>query len=59
MLVSFAAYDPQVGYVQGLNFIASHFLFHAEEHIAFWLLVNTFERFEMRDIYLPSKGEYN
>ena len=57
MLVSFAAYDPQVGYVQGLNFIASHFLFHAEEHIAFWLLVNTFERFEMRDIYLPSKGE--
>lgn len=30
-------------------------MYHAEEHIAFWILANTFERFEMRDIYLPSK----
>ncbi|KAL4486345.1 hypothetical protein ABPG72_007131 [Tetrahymena utriculariae] len=54
ILYSFAAYDPQIGYVQGINFIAAHFLYHSEEYIAFWLLVNTFERFELRDIYLPN-----
>ncbi|KAL4450514.1 hypothetical protein ABPG74_019412 [Tetrahymena malaccensis] len=54
ILYSFAAYDPQIGYVQGINFIAAHFLYHSEEYIAFWLLVNTFDRFELRDIYLPN-----
>jgi len=44
------------GYVQGMNFIAASILYHAEEYLAFWLLVMIFEIFEMRDIYLPSKN---
>lgn len=36
-----------------MNFIAAIFCFHAEEYIAFWLLVRVFEIFEMRDIYMP------
>jgi len=54
-LNTFAKYDPQIGYVQGMNFIAASLLYHAEEYIAFWILVMIFEIFEMRDIYLPRK----
>lgn len=45
-----------IGYVQGMNFIAASFLYHAEEYIAFWLLVMMFELFEMRDIYAKSNN---
>jgi hypothetical protein len=55
VLNAFAKYDPQIGYVQGINFIAASLIFHAEEYISFWLLVMIFEMFEMRDIYLPSR----
>ena len=37
-----------------MNFIAGNLLFHAEEYLAFWLLVMLFEIFELRDIFLPS-----
>ena len=48
-----------LGYVQGMNFIASSILYHAEEYLAFWLMAMIFEMFEMRDIYLPSKIQYS
>jgi len=35
-----------------MNFLAAVLAYHAEEYIAFWLLVSIFEEFEMRDIYL-------
>ena len=54
VLVTFASYDPQIGYVQGMNYIAGFFVYHAEEYIAFWLLASLFELFELRDVYLPS-----
>ena len=53
ILVSFSKYEPNIGYVQGMNFIAGSLLYHSEEYIAFWLLVMIFEKFELRDIYLP------
>jgi len=53
VLNAIAKYDPSVGYVQGMNFIAGSLLFHAEEYIAFWVLVSLFEELEMRDIFLP------
>ena len=37
-----------------MNFIAGSLLYHAEEYLAFWILVMIFETLEMRDIYLPS-----
>ena len=55
VLTTFASYDPQIGYVQGMNYIAAFFLYHAEEYIAFWLFALMFEMFELRDIYLPSR----
>ncbi len=36
-----------------MNFIAGSLLYHAEEYIAFWVLVSLFEELEMRDIFLP------
>ena len=42
------------GYVQGMNFITAALLYHAEEYVAFWILVSIFEFLEMRDIFLPS-----
>lgn len=54
ILITFASYDPQMGYVQGMNYIAAFFLYHAEEYVAFWLIVVLFELFELRDVYLPS-----
>ena len=58
VLNTFAKYDPQIGYVQGMNFIAASLLYHAEEYIAFWIIVMIFEIFEMRDIYLPRKNYF-
>lgn len=54
VLNAFAKYDPQIGYVQGMNFIVGSLLYHAEEYIAFWLLVMIVENFEMRDVFMPS-----
>eukprot|EP01017_Pseudomicrothorax_dubius_P025450 TRINITY_DN2752_c0_g2_i3.p1 TRINITY_DN2752_c0_g2~~TRINITY_DN2752_c0_g2_i3.p1 ORF type:complete len:527 (-),score=93.89 TRINITY_DN2752_c0_g2_i3:668-2248(-) len=53
VLTAFAKYDPLIGYVQGMNFLAGAFLFHAEEYISFWLIVLLFEIFELREIYMP------
>jgi len=38
-----------------MNYLAGVLVYHASEYIAFWLLVSIFEKFEMRDIYLPCK----
>ena len=59
VLITFASFDPQIGYVQGMNYIAAFFLYHSEEYIAFWLLALIFELFELRDIYLPSFFKYH
>ena len=72
ILVTFSIYEPQIGrvfflknifiinlgYVQGMNFLAGNLLYHSEEFVAFWLFVMLFEMFELRDIYLPSFGNY-
>jgi hypothetical protein len=38
VLNAYAIHDPQVGYVQGMNFIAAYFLLYASEEDTFWLL---------------------
>jgi len=38
-----------------MNFLAGVLVYHAEEYIAFWLLVTIFEKLDLRDIYLPCK----
>jgi len=39
-----------------MNFIASSILYHAEEYVAFWILIHIFEKAEMRDIYMQGKN---
>ncbi|KAL1499615.1 hypothetical protein AB1Y20_011814 [Prymnesium parvum] len=39
VLCGFAAYEPDVGYVQGMNFIAAGLLATLDEECAFWMLV--------------------
>jgi hypothetical protein len=38
VLNAYATHDPEVGYVQGMNFIAAYLLFHANEEDTFWIL---------------------
>lgn len=52
VLKTYAAYDPQIGYVQGMNCLASVLLNHANaEWVAFWLMVSLIESMELRDIF--------
>lgn len=53
VLTAFCKYDTNLGYVQGMNFIAGALLWHATEEDAFWLFVGLMEDYEMRDNYLP------
>jgi len=46
-------YDTQLGYCQGMNFIAAAILWHANEVDAFWIFVRMMEDYELRDNYLP------
>jgi hypothetical protein len=39
VLKAYALYDPEVGYVQGMGYIAAIFLMYMAEDEAFWLLV--------------------
>eukprot|EP00826_Nyctotherus_ovalis_P064710 TRINITY_DN9498_c0_g2_i1.p4 TRINITY_DN9498_c0_g2~~TRINITY_DN9498_c0_g2_i1.p4 ORF type:complete len:109 (+),score=19.61 TRINITY_DN9498_c0_g2_i1:415-741(+) len=52
-LLTFAKYDPEIGYVQGMNFVVGALLFHCPEEIAFWLFVELVEGHEMRKVYSP------
>lgn len=54
ILTTYAKYDPKIGYIQGMNFIAALFLYHSSEIIAFWLFVALIEDYELREVFLPS-----
>lgn len=54
VLTAFSNYDPVMGYVQGMNFIAAALLWHASEVDAFWLLVHLMEDYDLRDNYGPA-----
>lgn len=58
VLTAFSVHDPQIGYMQGMNFIASALVSHCDDFVAFWLLAHLIEHLEMRDLYLPSKEEF-
>jgi len=53
ILIAYSKYDPQVGYVQGMNFIAGALLYHCSEEIGFWIFVLLIKNYEIRDVYLP------
>ncbi|CAI2360361.1 unnamed protein product [Moneuplotes crassus] len=51
VLNAISLYDPKLGYVQGMNFLVGAFLLHCEECITFWLVIELFESYEMREVY--------
>ena len=51
VLRAFSNYEPDVKYYQGMNFIVGFFLFHCDEHIAFWIFVSLFEEYNYRTIF--------
>ena len=53
ILLAYANYDTQVGYVQGLNYIAAMLLMHIQdEEKVFWCLVFILNRNHWRSIYM-------
>jgi hypothetical protein len=59
VLNAIAIYDDKLGYVQGMNFVAGAFLIHCEEFIAFWLVIELLEFYELREVYDDGlKGMY-
>ena len=52
VLRAFSNYEPNLKYYQGMNFIVGFFLFHCDEHIAFWLFVALIEEYDLRPIFM-------
>lgn len=54
VLRAYAVFDPAVGYVQGMNFLAAALLYHSTaEAEAFWLFVTLFHQYNLRRMFLP------
>jgi hypothetical protein len=51
VLIAYAQYEPAVGYVQGMNFIAGALFYHASEVCTFWLLISMMEKYELIDVF--------
>ena len=54
VLRAFSNYDNSIKYCQGMNFIVGFFLYHCEEHIAFWLFVSLIEEYELRHLFMEN-----
>lgn len=55
LLACIALIYPQVGYVQGMNFIAATLLYHCDEYCSLGVVKILFEQLELKDMFLPSK----
>ncbi|XP_017777394.1 PREDICTED: TBC1 domain family member 1 isoform X2 [Nicrophorus vespilloides] len=53
LLKAYSLLDPEVGYCQGLSFVAGVLLLHMEESHAFFLLRHLMYRRDLRKQYLP------
>eukprot|EP01012_Entosiphon_sulcatum_P047733 TRINITY_DN6517_c0_g1_i1.p2 TRINITY_DN6517_c0_g1~~TRINITY_DN6517_c0_g1_i1.p2 ORF type:complete len:614 (+),score=70.58 TRINITY_DN6517_c0_g1_i1:56-1897(+) len=51
VLLAFARLHPEVGYCQGMSFIAATLLLHLREEQAFWLFLHMFEEFGLQKLY--------
>lgn len=49
ILHTFTAYCPNLGYVQGMNYIVGTLLWHCNEVDTFWLFIGLLEDYELRD----------
>lgn len=49
---AYALFDPDVGYAQGMNFLAMPLLFNMPEEEAFCLLVRLMNQYHLRDLFV-------
>ena len=54
VLRAYSNYDNTIKYFQGMNFIVGFFLYHCDEHIAFWLFVSLIEDYDLRRLYMDN-----
>ncbi|ORM40853.1 TBC1 domain family member 2B [Babesia sp. Xinjiang] len=52
ILLAYAFFDPEVGYVQGLNFIVANLLWHCTEEQAFWAFISIMYMYDCRCMFL-------
>lgn len=55
VLQAASVYFGDVGYVQGMNFVAACFLYHLDEVYAFWMFIFLIESLDMKDVYAHGK----
>lgn len=54
VLKAFAVYDPEVGYCQGMGFVAALLIFYMPEEQAFWMLTRLLSpRYNMAGLFRP------
>ena len=53
LLYAFIKYNPKLGYVQGMNYIAASLLYHCTESDAFWLFLRLVYDYNLIDNYMP------
>jgi Rab-GTPase-TBC domain len=53
ILYAFIKYNPKLGYVQGMNYIAASLLYHCSESDAFWLFLRLVYDYDLVGNYLP------
>ena len=53
VLSNYSKYNKNIGYVQGLGYLAALFLIYMDEESAFYMLHAVIKNYEMEGIYLP------
>ena len=54
VLSSFSLYNKDIGYLQGMNFIAALFLIYMDEESTFFMLDSLINKYEMKGLFLPN-----
>lgn len=53
VLRAYALFDPEVGYTQGMSYVAAMFLLYLTEEDSFWMLVTVMTQYRQRLCFLP------
>ena len=54
VLSSYSKYNTEVGYVQGMGFMAAIFLIYMNEESSFFMLHSLMKKYKMEDIFFPN-----
>ncbi|KAG5518566.1 hypothetical protein PMAC_002962 [Pneumocystis sp. 'macacae'] len=53
VLKAYSLYDPEVGYVEGMGFLASPLLLYMSDEEAFCIFVKLMKEYDLRSFYIP------